>query len=296
MEPAEFEEREYEAPLYNQLERGNRRVWAPGQVFEGHVGLDYALFAVQEWIFRLHGRGSYLPGAILQQYVWPQHWFVRRQGRQLPNFRLNLFIQAKRPWWGLRAPKGFRQFGFKGPYWKFRIRESQQKSLDAVARKLNKRALVVYAAPAFHEYRDLWRYTQNGRLPRKSTFPSVRNLTGHLAWYYNAPGAKGVANPEPKSIVEPSLDQRLRAVLEEVPIAGFSSEGWSSNLSELAGGIKEALLGSDVGASPRLARFFDSIRVLERDLGGISELTAVMSYLTVITFVVVFAVDWYVLG
>jgi hypothetical protein len=29
---AEFEEKEYEAPLYNQLESGTRLVWPPGQV------------------------------------------------------------------------------------------------------------------------------------------------------------------------------------------------------------------------------------------------------------------------
>jgi hypothetical protein len=32
--PSEFEEREFEAPLYNQLESGTRLVWSPGQVFD----------------------------------------------------------------------------------------------------------------------------------------------------------------------------------------------------------------------------------------------------------------------
>lgn len=40
MKPAEFEEKEYEGPLYNQLERGNRLLWPPGQVLEGYLGFD----------------------------------------------------------------------------------------------------------------------------------------------------------------------------------------------------------------------------------------------------------------
>jgi hypothetical protein len=209
---------------------------------------------------------------------------------------LNLFIQSKRPSWSTGSPRGFRRFGFKGPYWKFQIGEIQQKSLDAVARKLDKRALVVYAAPAFHEYKDLWKYTQNGWLPRKSTFPSVSNLNGHKAWFYNAPGATGVANPTPRPIEEPSLEERLQSLLEQVPISGFPVEGWSSSLNELAAEITGALQVSELGASPRLARFFDSIRILERDLGGINELSAALAYLKVVTFALVFSVDWYVLG
>ena len=34
MDLAEFEEKEFEKPLYNQLEDGSREVWTPGQCFE----------------------------------------------------------------------------------------------------------------------------------------------------------------------------------------------------------------------------------------------------------------------
>ena len=40
---AEFEEKEYEAPLYNQLEAGNQNVWSPGQVFESRIGIDHGV-------------------------------------------------------------------------------------------------------------------------------------------------------------------------------------------------------------------------------------------------------------
>lgn len=40
MKPAEFEERAYEAPLYNQLERGERNIFTPGLVLQGDIGFD----------------------------------------------------------------------------------------------------------------------------------------------------------------------------------------------------------------------------------------------------------------
>lgn len=40
----EFEEKEYEGPLNNELLLGDPRIWSPGQVFEKYMGIDSALF------------------------------------------------------------------------------------------------------------------------------------------------------------------------------------------------------------------------------------------------------------
>ena len=45
MRPAEFEEKDFEGPLYNQLLYGGHRLATPGQVFEGRYGIDAALEA-----------------------------------------------------------------------------------------------------------------------------------------------------------------------------------------------------------------------------------------------------------
>jgi hypothetical protein len=50
MTKAEFEERAYEAPLYNQLERGQQDIWTPGQVLESRVGFDRGLFLTRSAI------------------------------------------------------------------------------------------------------------------------------------------------------------------------------------------------------------------------------------------------------
>ena len=42
---AEFEEKDFEAPLYTELRFGSHRIATPGQVFEGKFGIDAALEA-----------------------------------------------------------------------------------------------------------------------------------------------------------------------------------------------------------------------------------------------------------
>jgi hypothetical protein len=158
MNPAEFEEREYEGWLYNQLERGSHNIWAPGQVLEGRIGFDRALFVTQDWVFRLHRHASYLPGAVPSRYAWPSGWYGPKPNRQPPPFRLN-YSFSRNGRRGQKPSKNLRSFGITAPYWKFRIDVTQQGPLETVSRKLYKKALVVYAAPAFHKRDDLFRYT-----------------------------------------------------------------------------------------------------------------------------------------
>lgn len=52
---AEFEEKDFEEPLYNQLENGERDVWTPGQCLEEHIGIDFS-GNMNSCLFRLKGR------------------------------------------------------------------------------------------------------------------------------------------------------------------------------------------------------------------------------------------------
>jgi hypothetical protein len=293
LKPADFEERAYEGPLYNQLERGDRRVWTPGQVFEHHVGVDHGLFFQEDWLFQLHGRLSYLPGAAMSRYVWPRRWFGPDQRRRLPNFRLNLFIQAKRPWVGTRRPKHLPKSKLATPFWCFWIDDEQQKVLQQLAAKLRKRALVVYASAAFHKYDDLYRHTRRGTIAANSTFPSAEKLRGHEAWYYSTPGAIGVANPDPTPIEEPSLSERLAAfVREQQP----QDAGWRQSLKDLAGGIREALSSEELPETARRSAFFDTVQIIERDTEDLPEAEASAAYMTVLAFCEAYSVDWSVVG
>jgi hypothetical protein len=290
MKPAAFEEREYESPLYNQLVADDPRVWSPGQVFEGHVGVDYALFLDDPWLFRLHGHGSVLPGAVLSRYAWPRSWFRRRTPRKLPTFHLNLFIQAKRPEWGRRVPAHLRTAGILKPYWRFNVDAVQQRSLERVARKLGNRALVVYAAPSFHQHSDLWRHTTSGTIVQNSTFPSASALSGHQAWYYCRPGAVGVPNPDYRPIEEPVLSERI----EKLRVFK-SDESRRQGLKDLAGSISESLSDEKNEPDSRVAAFFDLQRQWQVDVQQLEEGPALKAYLTVLAFSEIFNLNWCVI-
>src|SRR5438552_622087 len=123
MKPAEFEEREYEGVLYNQLENGRTNVWPPGQVFEGHVGFDRAMFVNSPRFWRTLGR-TMARGVFLNRYDWEYLW-RHRPRRAMPNYRLNLFIQAKRPLVFKRAPRHIGNTGMTAPGWCFDVEAHQ---------------------------------------------------------------------------------------------------------------------------------------------------------------------------
>lgn len=291
MKPAAFEEREYEAPLYNQFVVDDNRVWSPGQVFEGHIGLDYSAYVTDPWLFRLHGHRLTPSGAVLSRYAWPRGWFRRGAPGRLPTFHLNLFIQAKRPEWGRRVPANLRVAGIHKPYWRFSVDPVQQRSLERVAARLGRRALLVYAAPAFHSHADLWRHTTSATVIRNSTFPSIQTLSGHQAWYYCRPGAVGVPNPKFKPTEEPLLSDRIEKLLEQ------KSDGtWRHELTVLAGNINDSL--SDEGNEPssRVAAFFDLQKQWHVDARLMTEGPELKAYMTLSAFAEIFNLNWLTVG
>jgi len=116
--PSEFEEKEYEAPLYNQLESGTNLIWSPGQVFEHHIGIDRAMLLQNPAVWKVFGYNRALPGVLLEMYDWNFIW-RRRQRRPLPDFKLNLFVQAKRCYFYNRRPNHLKSTAIHSPCWRF---------------------------------------------------------------------------------------------------------------------------------------------------------------------------------
>ncbi len=125
--PSEFEEKEYEAPLYNQLESGTNLIWSPGQVFEHHIGIDRAMLLQNPAVWKVFGYDRALPGVLLETYDWNFIW-RRRQRRPLPDFKLNLFVQAKRCYFYNRRPGHLKGAALHSPCWRFNIEEVQQEA------------------------------------------------------------------------------------------------------------------------------------------------------------------------
>lgn len=291
---AEFEEKSYEGPLYNQLERGNADLFTPGQVLENTVGFDRGLFVAQIALWQTLGYKSPLQGAALAYYDWPYGWGPPQPSKQLPRFRLNLFLQAKRPTYYQRRPRSLRSVAtITAPLWAFRVAEDQQRLLEVLAQTTQGRAHVAYAAAAFHTNAALFTHTKRRTIVQNSTFPSVDALSGHEAWYYQMPGAQGAANPNPESIEEPPLLQRVRTLARE---AGPSERGDLTWLDTLARGVIESAGTVERTLSGVGAHFFDDLQTLDR-LAEQNELQpAMLAFAQVNLFTIRFDLNWLVVA
>jgi hypothetical protein len=291
VQPAEFEEREFEAPLYNQLERGHDLVWSPGQVLEARVGFDHAMWLGVNALWDMHGHSNPLGGINLASLRWP--FGLGPPGPDVvPDFGLNLFIQAKRSHWSQRRPKVAKQLGRAGTTWSFAIQGEQQATLELLSSSTSGQALVVYAAPAFHTKRDLWLHTQNGSIVPESSFPSAARLAGHERWYYAGGGAAGVANPDPEPVEEPRLFDQIRTLQSRDPRPEVRELG----LGTLAAAALRA--GAGRGAAPSFSRalFVDGLQRLNSVIEQYSIATPNADFLRVAHFASSFSLLWLTIG
>jgi hypothetical protein len=292
--PSEFEEKSYEGPLYNQLERGNNELFTPGQVLENTLGFDAGLFVAQSAVWETLGYKTPLSGAALAYYDWPYAWHLPRPNIKLPRFRLNLFLQAKRPIHHQRRPRVLRSIStIAAPLWSFRVTGHQQRRLEVLADRLKGRAHVAYAAAVFHTYHDLFTHTKQRTIVQNSTFPSVEKLAGHDAWYYQTPGAQGAANPKPESIEEPPLLARLR----DLARAGEAYEGGDLQWLDLtARGVIEAAGDAEREVSGLTAHFFDDLQTLERLTARFELRPSLLAYAQINLFTIRFDLNWLVVA
>lgn len=293
--PSEFEEKEFEAPLYDQLQIGNRLLWSPGQVFEGYVGFDRALFLNDPDLWRFFGVNAVPRGVFLHRFDWEYIWRQRQRRRQMPNFRLNLFIQAKRCFYHRNRPRHLRSQMARSPCWRFDLNPNQHDAIGKVSAKLGDRAAVVYAAPAFHRLTTLYAHTARGSIVAHTTFPRAAALNGHGAWYYTGPGGSGFANPEAERIDGPELEQLLNGM-----VANQSSDREGSPSEQLATLSREIVRAVQTEVSddnPRKVLFFEALRQSEAALGEYTNVPGVARpFLNVTAFSKVFNLDWYVVG
>jgi len=294
MTTAEFEERAYEAPLYNQLERGQRDIFTPGQVLENQLGFDRGILLAQASLWETLGYKDPLRGAALAYYDWPYGWGPPRPRAQLPRFKLNLFLQAKRPVFYKKTPrvlKGLRGIG--APLWAFHVTHHQQRLLEVLARTTRGRAHVAYASAAFHTNSALFMHTRHRTVVNNSTFPSAEALAGHEAWYYERPGASGAANPDPELIEDLPLLTRVRAMAHDSDMGADGDLAWLPAMSESV--IAAASTGElEVDASR--AQFFDDLQTLDR-LGESYDLHPnLRAYTRVLLFTIRFDLSWLIVA
>lgn len=193
METAEFEEKQYEWALLNELMTGSPHAYPSGQVLEALVGYDLALHPGRSKIWGLLGAG-FPSGVVLTAGLWagaPK----APEDHKLPGNIVSLILQVKRPQL-LDHWRAGQDHYWRGPYFRFHVTPSQQDQLEALESNTRGTALVRYAAPAFLSLQDLEERQLNATVSNGSTFVAPEVLVGHRLWSYAGPGTVGYANPE----------------------------------------------------------------------------------------------------
>ncbi|MDO9592201.1 MAG: hypothetical protein U0998_09135 [Moraxellaceae bacterium] len=283
---AEFEEKDFEAPLYNELRFGSHRIATPGQVFEGKFGIDAALEAEHPLFWDLFGFYDVPQGVILDDLRWGFVWRKLGRKRRLPTFNINLLIQAKRPETLKRASPLLKNYGFSSQYWRFEITEHQQEILEKVSYKLRRKALVIYASPAFHTLDDLYDHTEAQTVVENSSFVKVERLHNHKQWSYYQPGTSGVAHSEPEFIEDVSL----YSMIEQAGEFGEENENVSENLHFLYKMTVEAC--QEIQEHNPIAKYYLRLHGRLMRLDGSYELEETFHYVAFSLFCNVTKLKW----
>jgi hypothetical protein len=178
--------------------------------------------------------------------------------------------------------------------WRFDIDPFQQEALENLANKLKDRAVVCYAAPAFHRISQLNAHSVKGTVVQNSTFPLARRLVNHKAWYYKGPGGSGVTNIDPEEVQGPSLEHLIERLAGEG--RQFSTENAVAELKYLGNEIHQIATESISDNNPRKALYHEQLRQIER-LVMEFELAneATRAFVRVVTFATAFNLEWYVI-
>ncbi|MCW2478032.1 hypothetical protein [Candidatus Symbiopectobacterium sp. NZEC135] len=288
--PADFEESEFRGPLFNQLLRGNNLLWEPGQVFEEHIGIDYAALVEHELFWR-YRKGRFREGLPLAEIGLSYIWKKKKKGKVLPPFALNLFIQAKRSNQRSPTPKKAKDRGLATPCCFFNINQQQQAALHRLSSALKGKGLVCYAAPAFLSQGELYNHTEKRSIVQNSTFPSASKLQGHSRWYYDRAGTFGIANPQFERVDIGHIDTQIEALSNQ---RNGISESLSENLDFLVGAVNSSIDDNPDEISSRDTWFSYLAQLLtdeaEEILGDIP--TEIRSYLRVRAYCHAYNLEW----
>lgn len=202
----QFEEKTYETYLNFELTH-EKRIFPPGQFFEFDIGIDAAIYSMNPIIWRIFNRRPFPRGERLRAQLWD---FAERAitDDQFPKFRVNLFIQYKRPEF-ITGYGGSEYKEWNQPYFRYRISSTQQNSLFHLEENISSNSIVAYACAAFWKNDDLYRFQRINQLIQNSNFVQPSNLQGHEVYTFINGGGHGIACTEPTYIRNMDIIQNI---------------------------------------------------------------------------------------
>ncbi|TGM41708.1 hypothetical protein EHQ92_18085 [Leptospira biflexa] len=294
MPDAEFEEKEYEGPLYNQLERKSNLLWSPGQVLENLVGIDRGIFLEEALLWPFFNNQVALKGLQLSRYKTNPFFRSIKKNHQmeLPNFKLNLFIQAKRPSYSTKPTKKLRNLGLTKKYWSIYIKDEQQEILSEFSKMIGSKGHVCYATPVFDTKKELFNHTKKETIIENSNFPPVESLVNHTRWHYNLPGSSGVANED---FINYQFKD-LKSILENISREFVNYSSTYEDLIQLIEIITNLIRNPNLSNSEANFNTINSFDEIERLGQNLQFNEAYIKYLQIVSFVSEFNLQWYIIG
>jgi|GEM_PF-2487410 len=116
-------------------------------------------------------------------------------------------------------------------------------------------------------------------------------LAGHESWYYDCPGARGAANPDPEQIVEVPLLERVRELALQSRDEHGGDLAW---LDSLAANVVESASSNEAGADALNAQFLDDVQTLDRLAEVYGLRPSFRAYAQVNLFTIRFDLTWLV--
>lgn len=281
----EFKEKTFEKYFGHEIARLTNVTFSPDQCDEALLGFDEAFLVPEIWFLRFapyvrRSRLRRLTGVEIDKF----NEAGKLHARHLPDFKLNLFVQFKRPTF-LRSRGAKEWSDWKQSYYRYEITPHQQEALERLDAQSHGRAAVVYASPAFWQAADLWAHVKNEVVVEQSNIANASKLKGHGHYSYVSPGCVGKGHSETVDIESDALADVIRLSLERnepLPL--------NQHLKKVAAAIIEAVSSSDVASPP-----FNRVR----DATGRERLDPISLYDAMIiirTFEEAFEVQYYALA
>lgn len=195
-----FTEKPFEKYVAIELGKKTNVSFSPDQPLEGILGFDDGFFLPWPFIAPFTSLAyakslQPLPGILLNEL---EH-VSEELGKRLPPFRLNLFLQHKRPEYMSRASAA-EWASWKCCYYRYATTPHQQVLLEKIDNQASGRALTLYASAAFCTSDDLFKFAAAGKVLDNSNLATVSQLTGHERYTYASCGTSGIACSEPTPI------------------------------------------------------------------------------------------------
>lgn len=238
----EFEEKQYEQALNFELLQGHNALYVPGQVLEGQIGFDSAVFTSHAAFWSYFYNIVVLPNSLPKGTKIRREWWdtLEENIEYFPDIKLNLFIQHKRPEFISSSNGKEWKFWEKG-YYRYHLTPHQQLALAQLEVNVQKNALVVYASPAFFRLNELWETSENNELVVNSNFCNPSNLVGHNSYSYSEAGSKGIAHSDPMPVESINLTYWL----SELQVAEKPGGSTRKTLIQLGNAMNEAAVNTE---------------------------------------------------